>query len=522
MRRVSMLVVCLLVGGLMLGAPAGSAQETQPSLTVTPGDIALAPVDSAKVLLTISNPAKGTTLTGTVSALDAGGLAVTFGDKPTIDIVVEPGRRSDVVATVSRVANQPVAGGIVFRLQPTTVESHSAMSALLKVAVKAAEASAKLVDVAVESSLADLNELRKGTVYVVVTNLTTENVTASIAARVPADMNVVAVTAGDPDASECGDDVGNAAVFPKQEISVGSSNAFAFRVCPGDQVTPGKKLTLFDVDAMSGGTPTRTASVVKTLTLQASVFGESELLTALGLPSFLFLPGFLVLVAFRLIRASFGWPKHEHMPWSEAKSADFALVAITLSIVAALVYPLLTDLIGPKRSYLNGYSIKDIVAVWAGAIIVGIALSVAWRAVENAAAKVKARAVPTVAGGPDDLLTFIAREKSQVLFPQVTLVGGNRQWLLVHGSFAGKEVWVAPTIKVRVDAGAPADAFDAAIATNRPKEVKRLLDDYRARTPPLAQIVDWNSGDQIRHFAKEEFSALQEMQGPPRNFVERV
>ena len=50
---------------------------------------------------------------------------------------------------------------------------------------------------------------------------------------------------------------------------------------------------------------------------------------------------------------------------------EFWFVAITLSLIAGLFYPLITSWFGRGRNYFLGYGIEDVIYVWCGSIVVG-------------------------------------------------------------------------------------------------------------------------------------------------------
>ena len=123
----------------------------------------------------------------------------------------------------------------------------------------------------------------------------------------------------------------------------------------------------------------RKANVIAQQQFEVGILGESDLLTALGLPSFLILPGFLMIVTFQMLRKR---GSGELLVLKNATNPHLWIGAITLSGVMAFVYPYATTLRwlgGVSRNYLIGYGLGDIVRVWLGSIFIGM---LAWLLVE--------------------------------------------------------------------------------------------------------------------------------------------
>jgi hypothetical protein len=153
---------------------------------------------------------------------------------------------------------------------------------------------------------------------------------------------------------------------PNMTLAPQQSRAVPITVTAGNAVQPGKHLLLFEIDLEQvkyGYAWTETLIATQAFTI--GILGESEILTAIGVPSFLLLPGFLIVVSFRMLWT--GVPPKRRLDL-DPKSADFWLIAILLSLGAAFLYPLLTGWLGQPRNYLEGYGLRDIVNVWFGSV----------------------------------------------------------------------------------------------------------------------------------------------------------
>jgi hypothetical protein len=132
-----------------------------------------------------------------------------------------------------------------------------------------------------------------------------------------------------------------------------------------DTVEPGEHEVVFKVPATVG---TRHFDLVSAQMTKVAVTGEADLLTVLGVPSILFLPGFLVIATasilwrFRLLRKE--WDGAEFpLPFKEP---GFWVFAIAISLLAALICkPIGLDVLGR-------YGLRQIIYLWLGSIGVGL------------------------------------------------------------------------------------------------------------------------------------------------------
>jgi hypothetical protein len=98
------------------------------------------------------------------------------------------------------------------------------------------------------------------------------------------------------------------------------------------------------------------------------VFFESETLKALGVPSFLMLPGCLFIFTMQLLLTLglYGVNRHSKAPELPVTSPGFWILAITYSGVFAVVYSRLTHV-----DYLTQYGSRDLRNVWLWSIAIG-------------------------------------------------------------------------------------------------------------------------------------------------------
>lgn len=132
------------------------------------------------------------------------------------------------------------------------------------------------------------------------------------------------------------------------------------------QVQPGKHLLLFDVQFGAPGGLARNQVVSRAV--DVSVMGESEILKALGIPTLLLLPGFLVMVSAAVM---WRWKRlrlesdPSTFPFAYT-SPEFITAGITCSLLIAASFELLS-----QRDYLRTYGLADIMWTWATSLGLG-------------------------------------------------------------------------------------------------------------------------------------------------------
>ena len=223
--------------------------------------------------------------------------------------------------------------------------------------VREPDAIEQLADVTVATSLETLNAQRRGKVYLVVTNNSNNPITA----------NDVSVSGPDFIATKVQALGDGLRVQPKQ------SRAINIDVTATDPVQPGKHLLVFTVpfEWTKAGVP-YSGSIVKTHSIDVSVLGEPELVKLLGIPSFLFLPGFLAIAMVGLIFNIWNRPEKERVP--KLLEKDFWALTITLSILAAWAYPwIVQHVFGEEpRYYIESYGLVDMIRMWFISLVAGI------------------------------------------------------------------------------------------------------------------------------------------------------
>jgi len=215
----------------------------------------------------------------------------------------------------------------------------------------------QLADVTVATSLESLNAQRQGKVYLVVTNNSNIPITAKdVSVNGPDFISAKAQPLGE-----------GLSLQPKQ------SRAINIDVTATDPVQPGKHLLVFTMPfEWTKAGLSYSGSIVKTQLVDVSVLGEPELIKLLGIPSFLFLPGFLAIAMVGLIFNIWNRPEKDRVP--KLLEKDFWALAITFSILAAWSYPWILKYIFREepRYYIESYGLVDLLRMWFISVLVGI------------------------------------------------------------------------------------------------------------------------------------------------------
>jgi hypothetical protein len=473
--RLPELIVFLLLAFLCLSQQASAATDAV-TIDLTPSSIALGAGETSHVLVILRNPGDSE-----ISNVEVKSLS-------DLDLTVEPDGAVSHSIPAHGVSAWPMrisqktpgrsVGKLIFWVTFSTGDpgrASGASFASLDVTEHALMDVNKLVAMKLESAVSQFDQKHPAYLYLVVTNASTTPVTVTtVRADRPPFLFLIPKPAGDPATwdldEQCKSKSVNVASPIQAIVPPSASKTFPVIACASNNAPIGTQRVILDADLTwidNGKTRTSTISVAGTLPI--SVLGESDLLKLIGVPSFLFLPGFLALATFAAL-----WSRTLSASDPELKlsTAETAVAAVTLSIVSAIVYPHFPG----NRDYLSGYGLEDIFRVWFGSILFGVAawtilfavVSLRRRAVEMqrareaaVAAEMEAKRVkeitPTKQDTPLQILARMALLSLPCPPPQalVSLAGTPqvRAFVVVPGGAVGQQVWVAPPIELRPKAG---------------------------------------------------------------------
>ncbi|MER5264303.1 hypothetical protein ABTZ99_19735 [Actinosynnema sp. NPDC002837] len=311
-----------------------------------------------------------------------------------------------------------------------------------------------VVEVTVSTELDQLQEARPQEVVIVVRNTSSGPVTVDfVSGVVSADVRVCLLpdagtgTGGGLDGERCDRRRMSA---ERRDLDRGEVSTYWFVVEATERTRTGRHQILFVTKSSylnDSGDRASTETVVKHA-FTHSVLGEAEFLTAVGVPSFLLLPGFLVVMAYR-IPARRAQSRGVELPPLDVSAPEFLAISATLSVVAIPTYWLITTLLGRPHTYLAGYGVRDLLAVWIGSVVVGFgAFAIPW-AVTTTRTRLR---TPTPHDSPLTVVERLARSGSPLVLPQVRfeVTGGEiRQGFLVvvPGGQSGT-AWCLPRIRL--------------------------------------------------------------------------
>lgn len=285
--------------------------------------------------------------------------------------------------------------------------------------------SQKHVDVTLEGTPDPVSQQRPSAVYLMVTNNLDVSVNVSVAAQQLS---------------------GGLRISPVDPFKVLPHSGAARRIDlqAGFRVTPGVQPVAFDVDVdwiRDGQKDSRHFALTKAVTV--GVFFESELLKALSVPSFLLLPGCLVIFTMQLMLSLgvMGLKNQSNLPDLTVASPGFWILSVSFSSLFVWAYYLITGV-----NCLLSYGLDDMSIIWVASIVLGAIfyLFLGWRFQDW-----RKEHVVTSADTPSVILSKLARNGLGILLPQVKFKLGNLELTgFVIERIAEDQIvaWVCPHI----------------------------------------------------------------------------
>jgi hypothetical protein len=434
-----------------------AAEGTGVQLELTPTAIQLAAAGSTQVIAVVRN--SSTAAIGNVQIHWFSDLSLTVIPQGVASTTIQPNGVLTWPITIGQSVAGRTVGPLHFWVSYSTRDGKNSTGenggglpgvaiASLDVQERPSMAIDKQVTLKLESAVDQLDENRSALLFIVVTN----------GAAVP--VTVSKIEPYSPDFIKFGaPDVGKGVTLAPE-----SSQIFRVPVTVTDTAITGNQRVVLAVDLTwtdAGKSCNSTLSVAQTLPV--SILGESDLLKLMGVPSFLFLPGFLWLATFGALWKRVA-PKTQLVE-PTLTAAETALIAVSWSFVIVVAYPKLTH----GRSYLRGYGLRDVMTVWFFSILLAM---LAWillvggrkllirvrfliqQQKEKQAAEVRAEYIrqitPNKNDSPFDMLVRMQLNGVD-LPPQLAevILGGvraPRSFLVLPKPDANAKVWVAPPI----------------------------------------------------------------------------
>ena len=492
-----------------------AAQTPALVLTTTPATLKLAPSEQADALITLTNP-----LTTTLQ-----GLVLTWFSNADVNVTIKPPTSNTLAPqattawaiTIAKKVNSNATGTLHLRLDYTTTVANQSLANIITGAIeiqeRAPEPIEKIAQARVETALETVQERRSGFVYLIVTNVANVPITVTQVLVNKPDF----VTITPPEKTK-----------PPFHLDPQEAATLEYKVEGAEQVQSGKHTLVFVTElAWQRGNQVLQGTLTTSYRFSVGVLGESEILTVIGVPSFLLLPGFLLIIAFRFFETRW-YPKTANP--LDLKSPEFWMLAVFLSGVAAFAYPYLTTWIkwlGPPRDYLAGYGLRDIMIVWSGSVIAGMLLWIMWYGGGSLRQRLikwfVGRNMPNEKDNEIQTIQKLAANQMDLALDQVKIkIGGAEQsvFMLERERANRTKIWIAPAIIYRhvSDYFSPLynefiTLLEQAINADKMAQIMREASETGELT------FTWEKTGLIQHPTEIETSAIVERRGKRRILV---
>lgn len=301
----------------------------------------------------------------------------------------------------------------------------------LSITAPAAVALPTLAEIEFKGSLEPLSNQRSGLLFVTVTNKYSQALEVT-----DIKVSAPAFISARPGTTKLAIPYGDAALVP-------------ITVEVADRIVPGKYPLVVVASLKTPNGLTGTA--VKSQDAEIGVLGESDVLSKIGAPSMLFLPGVLFLLAWQLLW-SLGKTDTQRQAYPlKPTEGGFWVVAVAIALIFAYVYPGFAGIVtGQPRDYLVAYGFKDYALLFALAIGSAAVLYVLRLGQLKIEAVIEAHRIrqstPNRRDEPIDILRKLAGLDQTAVLAQAHPAGGNPAdivYILDVWSDASS-VWIVP------------------------------------------------------------------------------
>jgi P pilus assembly chaperone PapD len=455
-RNPRWLIGALLVTSAALIATSVPARaEGTVTVAVAPTEIALVTGAAATVVVIVTN---GTTRALSSVALDPlpSSATLTYEVVTPLPSSLTPGASAEATVKVKRQSQGAGQDAVIsFRVHlAVAADTGSPTTQVITATLKVTAAAAlTIVTAKAESTAAAISEQRPARGALVISNPTDEVIRVKeIKVTSADDVEVVLICPGQAGAT--GAAAGAQCVL---DVAAHSQEVLPLELRSPASVIPGPRTVVLRVTATHPSGVTGAAVAVMPITVE--IFGETEILKAVGLPIFLFLPGVLLILAtWFTLRLASPW-RARIPPLAPANSGVLAtggLVAlggVLLSLIAAKAYPVLTARFVPgvARDYTAAYGLSDFVYIAAYCLAAAVILLLVSYVVDALARVFRWLFVPGANDRPQDILRKLALRsiRGRTQFPRVS-VDGKGGLALSEGRASA---FVSPVIVATVPVG---------------------------------------------------------------------
>jgi hypothetical protein len=500
-------VVLFIRTGFLIFALAGWLAAQTPSnsvsLKIVPSSLELASCDAGTKLLVIATNGTGRQLTGLeLSSFSDVPVQLT----PALPLEVATLGPGEKTSSMFEVKCTPTfaSGQLHFVLSSKPAKAGAAVSEIttesVQVKLRAPETIDNIAAIEIKSTLESLTQGAAGDLTITATNKTAQPIHVKIQPQPSESIEFEAKQST------------NGTVAPADgiQIDAGQQSDFTFTAKAKRRVNPGKQLLVFNVQVRTDG-PWRTFLLTREVTV--GVLGESEMLKLLGVPSLLFLPGFLVLTSFFLLwrfRVFRGPDADANPPLSE-KDPGFWVISITLSAF------LVAGFVARRPDFLQFYGLPDLLEIWIISIALGVIGYLLFKFGERIWKSFKT---------PFYILRILSRSKQSTEVRRVKLKGITELAFVIKAQPNGS-AYVCPRISLTWKKGfkgpARGQVDDQLNSGGKPqilaeainRELKKgaesgVLKFDWLRSEPANSSPHWVSKDEIEEFKDEDFIVMQE------------
>jgi hypothetical protein len=322
--------------------------------------------------------------------------------------------------------------------------THRLLYRTAKIKPQAVVTGIELAKVEIKSAPETLHHERKGSLFLLVTNQYSRPITITdVQTLVPDSIKPIDLNSGHPKLP--------VTVHPGQAVDLG------YPMEAKGAVVPGKYSFIATVDVKSDEDNLKATVRTSPQEINIAVLGESDVLKFLGIPSLLFLPGVLMLTAWRFLwsldKGDDAVAKYR-LPFN---GSDFWIIAIALSLGTALIYPWLTGWVPPyeRRDFVAAYGFLDFGLILGFSLVASALVFGAWRGLGSARRVIReskiAETTPSTEDTPLQILEKLAKFQKDTLFEQYYVEGRDpAERLLALEPWSNEtELWLVPPAKLK-------------------------------------------------------------------------
>jgi len=374
---------------------AARGAEAQPEIEILPSSVELPsnPKQAAHVLVVLRNATDTELREVRLSWLAEEGVKIS--PLALSEPAVAPHAETAWAFEFSQSQLDPVAGSVGLRIDYKQGGVPKVLARSLAVKTHETDAIDKFLDAKIETTLETLDTYHTGKIDLLLTNKLGQDLKVDIKADAPD------FICFDPDQNGCESGMlakgaswlryviawlrkqygsggeGGGVNSPSEAIRSGvalksyQTTLVPFEVGAKERVEPGKYLVTFEITLKANDGQSAERSLVVTQVIEVGVLAESAILKLLGVPSFLLLPGCLLVLTVGLFR-NYGPSWFRPAGQADLLKPDspyFWLVSITVSGLMAVGFR-----VALGWWYFVSYGLTDLVLVWLASVVLGAVL----------------------------------------------------------------------------------------------------------------------------------------------------